>query len=379
MRVAIRVMSWNINRFNDATLTRQDYNEWYLLEAITAQQHDIVVLIEVQSTGGNLGTLIGGNGATGLLSFLASLQAEDAAGDWRLIPPPRLNDNTLGQVYTEGIAVLYRNQTLDFTGPNFYNGAGVAVGAGPGVAYGGVWANALPGGNQHAPRINWVYGNGTPINFPDAGNRPPMLTTFIERGNGRTVRLLSVHLPPNAARAARALPMVNAIPQFLGGLLAPDVAIAIGDFNYDPAKNTTVIAQVQYGYFTGPYHFRGFVAANGVTRIEDTAHAGTALSVNGLRRYQQVRTQQGRLTVNHLDNAYIRWGAGAAPGAVNPTVVDMVAGTGVYAGTMALSIAAITGQVHYNADDLFREGQNYGHVARYQGVSDHLPIVVDVA
>ncbi|MFL6137133.1 MAG: hypothetical protein ACJ74O_04955 [Frankiaceae bacterium] len=376
----IRVMSWNINRFSQATLDRQDYNEWYILEAITAQQLDIVLLIEVQSSGGLLGTLIGGNGAIGVRSLLASLRAEDPASDWRLVPPPRLNDNTLGQVYTEGLAVLYRHQMLTFTGPNYYQGPGtVATGVAPGVPYVGNWANALPAGNYRAPRINWTNGNGHPLEWPNAGNRPPMMVTFTENANGRNIRFLALHLPPDQARAATALPRINSIPQLLGGMAAADVAIAIGDINYDPSKNTTMIAQHYYDLFTNPYHFRGFRALNGVTRVEDTALAGLGLSLGGRRRYQVVRAVNGRLTVNHLDNAYIKYGAPPPPGTnYNPTVVDMVAGTGPYATTMALSIAGITGQPYYNVDDLFREAQNYGHVARYDGVSDHLPIVVDV-
>lgn len=375
--MAIRVMSWNINRFTDATLNRQDYNEWYILEAITAQQHDIVVLIEVQSSNGLFGTRIGGNGATGVQTLLASLRAEDAASDWRLVPPVRLNSGLLGAAYTEGIAVYYRNASVTFTGP-YFNGAHGAVPGGPGVAYADGWANALPAGNVFAPRIVWNR------NFPDAGTRPPMLTTFTEpAAAGRTIRLMSMHLPPNNNKAAEALTQVAAIPELLGGLANPDVAVAIGDVNYDSTKAASAMSQHRVDLFKGSYNFRGFVPGNGVTRVADIAQGGIGAAAGGLLQYQLSRAQNGHQAASYLDNAYIRWGGGPPPGAaVNPVVVDMVAGTGVYATTMALTIANITARAalyHYDADELFQEDQNYGHVARYTGVSDHLPIVVDVS
>jgi hypothetical protein len=378
----IRVMSWNISRFNQVTLDRSDYNEMYILEAITAQQLDLVLLIEVTSTGGPLGSLINGPGKAGLLTLLASLRAEDPASDWRLIPPPRLNDNTLGPVYTEGLAILYRNHTLTFTGPYFFQGAGVvATGAGPGVAYPGSWAGALPGGIQRAPRITWARANGTPLNFPNAGNRPPMMATFLEPGVPRNIRFLAVHLPPNQGIAAQALPMINDIPQLLGGLVAPNVAIVAGDFNFDPfymLLHGTLAEQAYWHNFYPPYDFRGLTNPAWVTRIENTNSASLDLVIAGLRRYQIV-VNNGVQRLEHVDNAFVKYGGGAPPGAAyNPIVADMVAGTGPYPTTMSESIATILGQAHYPPTTVFRQDQNYGHVARWEGVSDHLPIVFDV-
>jgi hypothetical protein len=364
-------MSWNINRFSNLTLTRAEFNEWYILEAIMAQQHDIVVVIEVQSTNGLIGSRIAGSGRTGVVALLASLQAEDAASDWRLVPPVRLNDNVLGPAYTEGIAVYYRNAAVTFTGP-YFNGVNGSQPGGPGVAYAGPWVGCLPGGSTLAPRITWGR------NFPDVDNRPPMFTTFTEIANGRTIRLMSVHLPPKNAKAAEALIQVGAIPQLLGGLAAPDVAVTIGDVNYDPTKAATTLTKHRVDIFRQSYNFRGFTAVNGVTRIADVLDGGVGLVAGGRREYQLCRARNGQRITSYLDNGYIRWGAGAAPGAVNPLVADLVAGTPPYATSMALSIAQITAQGIYNHNNLFREEQNYGHIARWAGVSDHLPIVIDV-
>jgi endonuclease/exonuclease/phosphatase family protein len=379
--MTISVMSWNIDKFNQSTLDRTDYNGDHILDVFTSSPLDIVVIIEVQSDQGTGGTLIGGSGRTGLLTLLADLRAEDQYSGWQLVPPPRLNDNILGPAHTEGIGVFYRSATLTFTGPYYYQGpAHVATAAGPGQAYAGLWANALPPGNLWAPQVAFYAYGGALLNFPNAGNRPPMLTTFTVNGTTRTIRLLSFHLPPNQATAALALPQLTAIRELFANLGANDVVVAAGDLNYDPARVTTASAAMYYNGTRATFRdFRGFTAANGVTRIVDTAYASPALVGGGLRDYQRVRNPNGTRTVNHLDNAFVRYGTQpvAAP-AFNPQVVDMVAGTGDWRTSMSQTIAAIQGQQLYDPVALFRQENNYGHIARWQGVSDHLPIVIDI-
>lgn len=380
--MTISVMSWNIDKFNQSSLGRTDYNGFYIIEVLTSSPLDIVVIIEVQSSQGIGGTVIGGSGRTGLLTLLEDLRAEDELSGWQLVPPPRLNDNTLGQTHTEGMAVFYRSATVTFTGPYYYQGPGqVATNGGPGIAYGGSWAGALPAGSDtRAPQVGFHAHGGAPLNFPDAGNRPPMLTTFSVNGTNRTIRLLSFHLPPNQAKAALALPQLTAIPELFGNLGADDVVVAIGDLNYDPARVTAASAAMYYNGIRAAFRdFRGFTAADGVTRIVDTAYASPALVAGGLRDYQRVRNPNGTRTVNHLDNAFVRYATQpvAAP-AFNPLVIDMVAGTGDWACSMNKTINEIEGQNVYDHVELFRSEENYGHIARWDGVSDHLPIVIDI-
>ena len=381
----IRVMSWNINKFNYATIDgsrddRTDLNEWYILEAVTAQQLDIVIIIEVQSNTGALGTPIGGNGALGVQTLLATLREEQPAADWRLVPPSRLNDSTLATAHTEGIAVYYRNSTLTYTGPYYYNGPGHPASSGsPGVDYADGWAGCLPDGNRFAPQVTFQDYFGRALTFPDAGNRPPMLTTFTEDANGRNVRILAVHLPPGNNKSSLALPSVKAAYALYQNLGATGVAITIGDLNYDQTKPTNSAQNHRYNSFTGGMQFKGFTNAQGVTRTENTDKASLDLVAGGLRRYQLVEGIDGVARPDYLDNAYIYYSGGAPGGAAyHPAVLDLVAGAGGYATTMSHSIATILGQAQYNATDLFREDPNYGHVARYRGVSDHLPIVIDV-
>jgi hypothetical protein len=381
--MTVSVMSWNIDKFNQATLNRSDYNGYYILDVLTSSPLDIVVIIEVQSDQGLGGTVIGGSGRTGLLSLLEDLRTEDEYSDWQLVPPPRLNDNVLGPAHTEGIGVFYRAATLTFTGPYYYQGPGqLATSVGPGVVYGGSWADALPAASDtRAPQVAFHGFGGMPLNFPNPGNRPPMLTTFAVDGTNRTIRLLSFHLPPAQATAALALPQLTAITDLFANLGADDVVVAIGDLNYDPARVTTVAAAMYYNGFRAAFRdFRGFSAANGVTRIVDTAYASPALVGGGLRDYQLVRNpQNGNRSTNYLDNAFARYATQpvVAP-AFNPRVVDMVAGTGDWPTSMSQTIAAIQGQALYDPVALFREEQNYGHIARWAGVSDHLPIVIDI-
>ena len=371
----MRLMVWNINRFTHNSLNRNmPYNQWYILETVYQQAVDIFVVVEVQSSQGLRGSLIQSGGKTGSLELLGLLRDEDANPDWRLVPPLKLVQGIIGQNYTEGISVFYRNATLDFVGPYYWdNNQGIATAANAGTNYPASWNGALPGGNNRAGKVNFVrYDDANAVlEFPETTHRRPFQTNFTERGGlQRNIKLFSVHLPPNQANAALAMMRMSSIAD-IRNPGANDVVLVAGDFNFNLAQLTqnyldTVRFFALVNYFA-PVQFN---LAAGPTRIEDTNNATIAGVAPGY----------GYLLQQYIDNIFARYGTGLVAPAHNPIVINRVVGSPPYGSDMLDSIASILGMGGLTAQeklDLFREEQNYGHIARYAGVSDHLPLVID--
>jgi hypothetical protein len=371
----MRLMIWNINRFTHNTLNRSmPYNQWYILETVYQQAVDIFVVVEVQSSQGLRGSLIQSGGKTGSLELLQILRDEDANPDWRLVPPLKLVQGIIGQTYTEGISVFYRNATLDFVGPYYWdNNQGIATAANAGTNYPASWNGALPGGNNRAGKVDFVYYNnpGAVLEFPETTHRRPFQTNFTERGGlQRNIKLFSVHLPPNQANAALALMRMSNIAD-IRNPGANDVVMVAGDINFNLANiGQTYLDDVRFFALVNYFVPVQFNLAAGPTRIDDVNNATLAGGPPGY----------GYLLPQYIDNIFVRYGTGLAAPAHNPTVINRVVGSGPYGIDMANTIPAILGMGGLNGAQklaLFQEEENYGHLARYTGVSDHLPLVID--
>ncbi len=396
----MRLVVWNVNRFsintiNDtsganfaeklASIAQSVWNNGFL-RAI-ASTADIFVLIEVQSGRNVLGSLITGSGEQGVLFLLGWLK-QNYNANWCVVPPLKLaglNDAGEAANYTEGIAVFFRNDRVNFTGPYVWPTVGnVAKPPGPSVTAGPYpqpWNNALPANNYFAGQFDFTLapnsrGNQTYI----TGNyRRPFFTTFTEVGTNRVIKLMSVHPSPNATKTA----VVNTLPDI--SVLQPAgaaVVVVTGDFNINvkqPPFDINAIArgkrqkktEGREGYFS--------LTQAGFSQKFNTNSPGTA-GVTTVKRIEE-GTPTSYLGDLGIDNVFVRYDGGlVAPGPANPLIINPVTGTAPYNSSMLLSLAQIN--QYYNGADAqttaFRDVVNYGHIAHYKGTSDHLPIVVDI-
>jgi endonuclease/exonuclease/phosphatase family metal-dependent hydrolase len=378
----MRVMSWNISRFNTESLHRgpNNLNMWYIAGTITTAEPDILILIEVQSGKGPMGSLITAGGKTGVLELLAILRNFNVAGqiDWMLVPPLKLVDSVIDTKYTEGIGVFYNNATLDFQGPYYWDsefakGVSFQIDS----PYTGAWAATLPGGNNRAGKYEFQSTSGQAIGFPNLGNRPPFYTLFRERGGAnRNIHLFSVHLPPHRAPAAEAMYKLANVSE-LGNMGANDVFVAAGDFNYDPRP------QISDTSGTAEYYDKAVNGAFG----DHTYMLGQPLLAQGTRVHDTFGSTPDNYRLDErLDNIFARYGSmGIVPAAHNAAVIDAVAGVPAPYITdtdMEYSLAEILNShgptIAFDAllqIGLFQGHQNFGHIARWNGVSDHLPII----
>ncbi|MGA7730227.1 MAG: endonuclease/exonuclease/phosphatase family protein [Chloroflexia bacterium] len=381
----MRLMSWNINRFTNGTLHRgpNNLNMWYVTDTINRAEPDIFVLIEVQSGKSTMGSLITVGGKDGVFELLTILRNFNVPNqiDWMLVPPLKLVDSTIDQQYTEGIAVFYNNATLDFQGPYYWdNNKQIGVSVQTNTPYPGAWATMLPQGNNRAGKYKFADSDSQTLGFPAQANRPPFYTLFHERGGlQRNIKLFSVHFPPHRAPAAEAMFKLSTVAE-LGQLGANDVFVAAGDFNFDPRpqpKDTTTTSQY-YGY-----------AVNGLFG-DQTYRLGQPFFVQGTRVQDTDDSSPFNYLLDEcLDNIFARYGSlGIIPPNHNAAVINPVAGTPapyITETEMQYSIGEIlTMQTPIPTLDAlyqviaFRSPENYGHIARYQGVSDHLPVIAEI-
>jgi endonuclease/exonuclease/phosphatase family metal-dependent hydrolase len=404
-----RLVVWNVNRFsintiNDSSgkntsekLTNIVQSMWNngFLRTIAATA-DIFVLIEVQSSRSVLGSLIGGSGEQGVLFLLRWLQKNHNA-NWYVVPPLKLvglTDEGEKANYTEGIAVFFRNDRVNFTGPyiwptvgNFARPAGSAT-AGP---YPDPWTNALPANNYNAGQFEFFKTPLTRTGEFDwiSGNfRRPFLTNFTEMGTGRVIKLLSVHPSPGIKK--NVVQVVNSLSDIVeiqpSG--SPQVVVVAGDFNINvkAAKKSTI---------TGPKASTGYWSLNHTAGFSQKFGA-TATSTNGITTINQVNdtisekthqvTKAGSTPTTYLtelgiDNVFLRYDGGVAqPLANNPRIINPVTGTDEYASSMLQSLAQINQFYKTEPERVaqFRNVMNYGHIAHWEGVSDHLPLVIDI-
>jgi hypothetical protein len=387
-----KLMMWNIQFFTDTKIADEsgtDFNQRlntahrctlnldYILT--TAQSADIFVVMEVQSSRGELGTLIGGGGATGVLLLLEYLRAH--SDKWCLVPPPRLvglTETGDKNNYTEGIAVFFRSDKLDFEGPYCWPKAdrkdgfakrGVPSGSDPRGIWGPYpdrWAKALPPNNYFAAQYQYFPNTQAypdELLFLDSNKRRPLYTQFVEKGGGqRVIKILSAHPSPKID-TKEAVSRLMSVPgvQPTG---TPQVVVIGGDINldvFDTNNNTIFWAFDLYDV----KYVRQFGPNQGGTRILPAQSKG----VNGTPT--TYRRQQG------LDNMFTRYDGLMPPASSNALVIDRVTGVAGYPRDMLESIADIV-KYPQDVNARFQQAENYGHIAHVPGVSDHLPIVIDL-
>lgn len=365
-------------------------NIGYILGTIVDGCVDIFTLIEVQTKQNRIqGRLIDGSspGAMGVISLLKRLRDVRPTDDWCVVPPVSLNQAI--EKKGEGIAVFFRNNKVDFTGPLYYKGEDREPDNQPtgAVAYPETWNSALPPNNFRAPEVIPL----TPLNesLQNEVSRGVQLTSFSlkDSGQDRTLLLFSVHLKPEEGPAQKELSIILEHPQFKT-LKQTEVAVITGDTNYDFVNNKIDIRQSLNGCFFKGFRkgMEGEYGKSHPTMIEDVSAAtletnhGTAGGTSGLRRYQ-IRKGKPR----YLDNAYVRYGKNPLGQVVNARVVDRVQGTPQeWSSHMTQTVEDLemeypseTHQMEQN--DEFRLPWNYGHMGPGEkGVSDHLPIVIDI-
>jgi hypothetical protein len=270
-----RVLYWNISKFalnkiaNPRQPVQSQSRRQLVSDVLTQSNADIIIVGEVSARGIPEGQLLRGQGYAGCQRLLQLLQAADAAGDWRLVPP--IGVGVGGKA--EGVAVYYRGVTAAggeriFTGPRRWSNAVPgsplpAASAAPSGHYPAAQqadfgvnrqvppaAQHNPNGqeNQLAPGLDYYAG---PFPHGFGGNRPPYCCTFCETNAAgaiaRELTVFAVHTSPSVPGAVLApLAASTAVQSPLG---ANETRVVLGDFNLnllDPAGNN---AQ-PYGAFT---------------------------------------------------------------------------------------------------------------------------------
>ncbi len=379
----MRIMAWNIQFFTETRVNNPtgantterlnnmltaSANRQYITSTVAKADPSIFIVIEPLSEAGGVGTLASGGGPQGLLYLLNAFRQYD--DNWCLVPPLKTrNRNPDGRTYTETVGVFYRSDRLQFIGPYIWPAAAQAGGPSvpPGVpagAYLAPWNGTVPPGTTAAAQCTFSQG-GTEVTFPDPESRRPVLTTFREIAPpNRTLKVFSCHTKPGTdARTAtvRMMGLAEATPG------ANEVSVFIGDFNVDfLSANTVTRATISY--------LRGIEGFTPVINAPRTLYTRVADA-----------TPLAYLRNLCLDNAWIKYGAGAAPGGGLPrgyVINRVIDGTGPAPGIpwdMLDGLEEILGLPLARQDTTFREDVNFGHLGPpAAGTSDHLPIVADL-
>ena len=272
-----RVLYWNINNFsknkilNDvgpdpAFQMSQDRLAHIVKQVVQPNPPDIFIVEECYARVrevGYPGGIINTDGSIcfAVLLLLDELRKLDPA--WCLVPPLKVGN--LG--FCEGVAVYYKAQNLQFTGPAVYSlQGGLFMARRPGeipeaavAEYPEGLNEALPGATNPDPLLNGIqrtwptpFAGGVGnvqlpervwaaqfeqrrpdkkvIQFPGPNNRTPYLTRFRDLANKRTLKIFSIHTSP-----ATATDGTNRIP-FIDEVITvrdDEVCLIVGDFNVD--------------------------------------------------------------------------------------------------------------------------------------------------
>jgi len=278
----LRVMLWNIQdlrigKLNPAPHDPNRERAAYIVDSVMRTNPSIVVVVEIETgwpaPGLSLGYLVtpdqGGEAAAWILDTLRNAQP---LRDWRLVPPVISG----GGGKKEGIAVFFDNNQVNFRGPHrlentvirkprgdpetFQRSDGLGPGASP--PYNAPWNQALPatqpgGGlivsDPGFPALNQnqlsgkpyfgaqTFGGFAPLAFPTLDCRSPFFTSFWEVAPpNRTFNLLSVHLPPNASEAGKAVTNIMKIAEITAPLAQREVRMVLGDFNIDHRSESEI-------------------------------------------------------------------------------------------------------------------------------------------
>lgn len=352
------------------TFQQAEANRRFILDTIEKVDPAIFILIENRSSAGKRGTLQKGEGKAGILLLLTELRL--ISPHWCLIPPVRNNPKTwqektfdglpvaCTQSYCEAMAIFYRNDLLEFTGPWSWTGDRGAA-DGDGEPYPRPWQSCLPDGNYFALQSSFYDGDGNQVEFPHKKNRSPVLANFDDLSVlGDTLTLVAAHLPPRKSESVPAASILANIRELTEVQQPKNVTVVAADFNIDNREDWTFLHEF---IKTGADFLNPLRSLNTATMIQ---------SVDDALLHSYLKDQA-------LDNMLVRYGSDLSDYRPQLAVIDRVAG---WPRDLALSALQSTqeelGQDTEDARKLFRQITNYGCIGPNHGVSDHLPLVVDV-
>ncbi len=407
-----RIMYWNIQKFainKMTTYTRRlnftrgrpryanDIKGDYIIDTIYAEDAagqdldpDFLVIVEV-TTGRTapIGSLIDGDGAEGILHLYDLLGAH-----MRLVPPLVLG--TEGNA--EGIAVFYRSDRWEFTGPWYWNGAQsqpTNVGA---QNYGGAWANVLPAGasRQRAGQAVFTNAAGNAMEFPNPGQRAPFLTSFREiAAPNRLLNLLAFHAPswdPAREQGTRAL---ADIPAIANPLAANETTVVLGDFNCnlaDPDQADAYTPLINAGYqqciTANPNRYSIYTALKDIASRSGPYNASTAGNYPGYNYMRPlavdnifIKPPRAPIPVCHIVNRIIGTPVPANAAAYTvPNVAGARPANNLYSIGMEESIQQINQRLPAGAARMkrFNALPNFGKIGGKRGTSDHMALMIEI-
>lgn len=418
----------------------------------------IIVVAECSSRNDEVGKEGTPIAAAGVMRLLAEIRGVTGNVNWALIPPSRLGTYR----FQEAIGVFYDAAVVRFVGPYVwgadyrtagrtrqgtyitrpearacpaadsmppvgYNLPGAVVGP---QLYDANWngclpARAVPAGLPNAgvseDRLagRWEHhAGGNQLGFPAAYNRSPLLTQFHELATNRLLSVYAIHTSPGQGWADRATEYLANIPEIAAASPLNCVDVVVGDFNVDSfgpmaaAYNSLVNLnfQIKFDPRVGgvvqpalkPLLMTHYLPVRFATPFSGPAPIDARHNVYPRFGYMGSGTPaNGFSDSGAIDNAFVRYGAGAVPGGAlpQPTIVNAVVGSpyvaagGAGAGLPLGSVAypatltnAIPAAGEVDPDPAgggmgpfmepgrFQQWNNFGRV---HSTSDHLPIVFD--
>lgn len=273
-----KILYWNIDKFQTDTINRtadaggetvamSADRRAYIIAHINEADPDIFIIVEPEVTNwnGGLGVLSVGNGWIGIIFMLNLLRINNPGPDadsplWALVPP-------LVTGRPDTVAVFFRTDRVQFTGPNIWTGGMGPIGPGIPANYpigrktlpeeGTVNPNSAfnPGANIAQCAANVRYQTvADPLVDIDFGAeiRRPYQTTFWDIANNRNINIFTVHSPANNVQATTFLNNLVTATAITQAPVANEVRLVLGDFNFNLLGNLA---------FYGPMTNLGYVVA----------------------------------------------------------------------------------------------------------------------
>ncbi|MGO4291854.1 endonuclease/exonuclease/phosphatase family protein [Chitinophaga sp. RAB17] len=347
----------------------------YILSNVGKYKPDIFAVIEVISGQGPRGSLINTNGELGCIELLKQLKVKDK--NWYLIPPLRLVNKVQvdekdgyaqlvsEKSYTEGIAIFFRGDKLDFVGPYIWpltdpkniNPDTVAQPIGPAGPYPGDWQKGLPPNNYFAGQYKFLGKDLKEIQFPSISSRCPFLVQFREqKKQKRLITLITLHFPPNNTSTEAFAKLTSYIKEYK--MAKDEIMLVAGDFN------------IKKSYLYG----QGFVKDAGlVAMFTDKTSIGTTMNMSAKEATPTLYLKPGEL----LDNVLFRPGSKELIPLItlDAQIADRVDEDSLLTTPMK-EIMDIDDEDEQ--DEVFRHPLNFGYLGPSPGTSDHLALYAEI-
>jgi hypothetical protein len=393
--MSTKLLVWNLQGFTINKMSPQ-LNDWvsfgtgpkraryqysaqkvkYILSNVRKYEPDIFAVIEVISGQGPRGSLINTNGKLGCIDLLKKLKVKDK--NWCLIPPLRLVNKVQidekdgyaelvsEKSYTEGIAIFFLGNKLDFIGPYVWpitdpkniNPDTVAQPTGPAGPYPDEWQAGLPPNNHFAGQYEFIGEDLKEIQFPSISSRCPFLVQFREQiEQKRLITLITLHFPPNNTSTQAFAKLTSYIKEYK--MAKDEVMLVAGDFNINKSY--------EYGL--------GFVGDAGLFAMfsKKLSHIGTTMNISA-----KTATPTSYLKPEEiLDNILFRFSSRKLldSASLNAQIADRVAEDSLLMTPMK-KIMAIDDEDEQ--DEVFRHPLNFGYLGPSPGTSDHLALYAEI-